>query len=267
MYIDTHCHLNDEKFNLDIKNVITSAKKAGVKKFIVPGIDYQSSQKSLLLSQQYPLTIYTGVGFHPYTAQHNISIKPLEILISDNLKTTNDNGAIIAAIGEIGLDYHQYKGFEATGRKDNQKRLFADQCLLALKYNLPVIIHCREAFADIFDVLDSLTSMPKAVLHCFSGGLQDLREAQKRNLFVGIDGNITYSKQLQGITSSIPLPLLLLETDSPLLTPEPFRGTRNTPKNLLLVAKEVSRIKSVPLAGIRDQTTKNALRLFRLSGS
>lgn len=265
MLIDTHCHLNDTRFAVDLNSVIANAKKAGVKKIIVPAYDYRSSQRSLDLRSQFPDVIYSAIGLHPYEAQHVKDISVIQKFINQELKTKNREQINIVAIGECGLDYHQYKGFPAVGKKDYQKSLFEEQCLLALKFNLPVIIHSRDAYPDIFDVLDSLPSMPRAVLHCFSGGLQEVRFAQKRNLFIGLDCNITYSKQLQQILPDIPQSMMLLETDSPYLPPINHRGERNEPKYLRHAADKIAEILKISVGQVTDLTSKNCLNLFNVS--
>jgi TatD DNase family protein len=255
MFIDTHCHLNFSVFDPDLTTVLGNAKKAGIKKFIVPGVNFNYSQQAGMLSVRYPDVIYAAAGIHPHEAQELPDANMLIPLITN--KTV--------AIGECGLDYHQYKGHPAVSKKDNQKKLFSDQIALAVKRNLPVIMHCREAFKDLFDVLDSQSSMPRGVIHCFSGGMQEIREAARRKLFIGIDGNVTYSRQLQLIVPQIPLSMLLLETDSPNLTPVPHRGKRNEPKYLRFTANHIALLTSRSISGIETQTTLNAETLFSFS--
>ncbi|EKD87543.1 MAG: hypothetical protein ACD_36C00030G0001 [uncultured bacterium] len=160
------------------------------------------------------------------------------------------------------MDYHQYKGHDALGRKENQKQLFKLQLKLALEHNLPAIMHCRDAYEDFFGVLDNLPNTPRGVIHCFSGGLQDLRDAQKHKFFVGIDGNVTYSKHLEMIVPHIPISMLLLETDAPFLTPVPHRGSRNEPKYIPLIAKKIAELKKITPREVEEATTKNAQELF-----
>ena len=265
MFIDTHCHLNFSQYDSDRAMVIGNAKKAGVKKFITPGVDLFSSKQTVLLSQKHPGVVFSGVGFHPYEAQHDVDSNDIEkLLISTLSPKPYPLNPMIVAIGECGLDYHEYKGEAATGKKDKQKRLFEDQLSLALKYNLPVIMHCRDAYDDFFSVLDSLSQTPLGVIHCFSGGLQEIRMAQARNLLVGIDGNITYSKHLQTIVPHVPLSMILLETDSPYLTPIPHRGTRNEPKYIPLIADTIAQLMHVSVDEIETNTTINANHLFSL---
>ncbi len=255
--------------------VIGNAKKAGVKQFINPGVDLYSSKQAIDLAQKHPGVIFAAVGIHPYEAQHDPEVSLLEFLIlssrpksrdpvikEDGFRVKPGMTNTVVAIGECGLDYHQYTGEKALGKKDKQKRLLAEQAELAIKHNLPVIFHCRDGFDDFFDVLDTLPSQPKGVIHCFSGGLQEVRQAQSRGFFVGLDGNITYSKHLQSIIPQIPLSIILLETDAPYLTPAPHRGTRNEPKYIPLVAREIAKLLGVSTKEVGETTTTNARKLF-----
>jgi TatD DNase family protein len=259
MYIDTHCHLNFPEFDEDRAMVMGNAKKVGVKKFINPGNSVITSSQAIALAFHYPDVVYAAVGIHPYEVNSCPEIGDIEKLI-----TKKENVPKIIAIGECGLDYHAYKDFPAVGKKTEQKQLFESHLLLALKYDLPVIIHCREAFGDTFDVLDSLPSMPRGVFHCFSGGLEDVRNIQSRHFSLGLDGNITYSKQLKLVIPSIPLSMIVLETDSPLLPPEGHRGERNEPKYIPLIAKTIAELQGKTVETIQTETTKNAVSVFAL---
>jgi len=253
--IDTHCHLNFTVFDSNIEFVTKNAKKAGVTKIVVPGIDIESSQKAYQIAEQYPGFIYPTVGFHPYESERFPDIDSLEKLASLN----------IVAIGECGLDYHLYKDEKADGKKDHQKQLFEKHIEIANKKNLPLIIHCRNAFDDMFDILDSQITMPKGVFHCFGGGQKDLEDALKRNFYIGIDGNITYSKQLQMLCPLIPSDRLLIETDAPYLTPIPYRGKPNKPQYLIYILKHISMLLDSDTESIDKQTTTNSLKLFSLN--
>lgn len=276
MYIDTHCHLNFPQYDADRAMVIGNAKKAGVKKFINPGVNLYSSSQAIALAQKHPGVIFAAVGIHPYEAQHDPEVRELEKLLSyppsrSSLDFARDKlhppgrWPKIVAIGECGLDYHQYKGEAALGKKDKQKRLFTEQVELALKHDIPVIFHSRDAFDDFFNVLNTLPSQPKGVIHCFSGGLQEVRQAQERGFLIGIDGNLTYSKHLQSIIPHIPLSMMLLETDAPYLTPVPHRGTRNEAKYIPLIAKKVAELLKVSVTEVEEKTTQNAKLLFGIS--
>lgn len=258
MIIDTHCHLNSKQFLTDVKEVISDAKRSGIAKIIVPGTDKASSDKSLMLSETFRNTIYPAVGFHPYEAQKTDPDGVITYL--NRIIRTHK----ICAVGECGLDYHLYKGHAAQSKKDNQKFLFEAHLRLALKFDLPAIIHCRDAYDDLFTVLDNLPVMPRGVIHCFSGGNLQLRMAIQRKLYIGIDGNVTYDKNIIRMIPSIPVSSMLIETDSPLLTPVPLRGTRNEPKNIRLIASAVSKIIRIPFERFKDETSSNAIRLFSL---
>lgn len=265
MYIDTHCHLFFKDFATDQAMVIGNAKKAGIKQFIVPGVDTGSSLQAVELARSQPGIIFAAIGFHPYEANRQPSIDILEKLIQQFSPVTMKQ--IIVAVGEIGLDYHLYKGEKAAGKKSAQRHLFLSQLEIAIKHDLPVIMHCRDAFTDFFAVLDSLPSLPRGVIHCFSGGLQEQKMAANRLLLVGVDGNITYNRQLQAIIPHVPLNQLLLETDSPYLTPIPYRGSRNEPKYLPLIAKQVAQLQQISLSQVAHQTSVNAQSLFGLKSS
>lgn len=257
MYIDTHCHLQFEQFKNDLAMVIGNAKKAGVKTFIIPGVDIFSSQLAIDLASGRPEEVFASVGFHPYEASKNPDMKSIERLIGPN-------AGRVKGIGECGLDYHLFKGEQAAGKKQQQRILFAEHIRLAQRYNLPLVMHCREAFDDFFGVLDEAEHQPRGVIHCFSGGLADIREAQRRSLFLGIDGNVTYSKHLAGMIPHIPLSLLLLETDAPYLTPAPHRGKRNEPKYIPLIAQKVSDLLGVSVNEVMTASTHNARKCFDL---
>ena len=254
MYIDTHCHLTFPEFDEDRKTIIGNAKKAGVKQFIIPGASIGSSYKAVSFARTERNGIFASVGCHPYETKNFPDVRKLEKMIGEK----------VVAIGECGLDYHAYKGFPAVGKKEEQKQLFEEQLRLALKHNLPVIIHCRDAYEEIFDVIDKLPSLPKGVFHCFSGGTDDIKHINNRGFYFGIDGNVTYSKQLALTIPLIPLDKLLLETDAPYLSPVPHRGERNEPKYIPLIAKKIAELKGCDIKEIEAQTTKNAKALFQI---
>lgn len=259
MYIDTHVQLNFSDYDTDRDMVIGNAKKAGVKRFVVPGVDHNSCRTAVHLAHKHPGVIFSAVGYHPYEAPKNPDLSYLETLLNDE-----DNKGFIVAIGECGLDYHEYNGEVAAGRKDVQQQLFLDQLNLALTYDLPVIIHCRDAYQDVFGVLEKLPKIPRGVFHCFSGSQQDLRIVEQMGFYVGIDGNVTYSKQLPFVVPFIPLSMLVLETDAPYLTPIPHRGKRNEPKYIPLVAQKIADLQNKPIRDVMEKTTENARALFRL---
>lgn len=259
MYIDTHTHLNFSQFDEDRDMVIGNAKKAGVKQFVVPGVDRNTCRTAVHLAQIHEGVVFAAVGFHPYEAPKRPDLPYLETLLNDPA-----NARKIVAIGECGLDYHLYKGEMAAGRKEVQHMLLEAQLQMAVTHNLPVILHCREAFEDMFDILENLPKIPRGVFHCFSGSAQDFRIVQQMGFLVGIDGNVTYSKQLPLVIPHIPLSSLLLETDAPYLTPVPHRGERNEPKYIPLVAHQIATLQQVPVSDIMEATTANAKSLFSI---
>ncbi len=259
MFIDTHVQLNFADFDEDLPMVLGNAKKVGVQQFIVPGVDHVSCRRAAHLAHEYPGVIYAAVGFHPYEAPKNPDLSYLETLLKDP-----DNNGNIVALGEFGLDYHLYKGEMAAGRKDVQQILLESQLRLAITYDMPVIIHCRDAFDDLFTVISRLPKVPRGVLHCFSGSLQDIRTAEQYGFYMGVDGNVTYSKTLMATVPHIPLSRLLLETDAPYLPPEPHRGKRNEPKYIPLIAAKVAELQNKSISDIMEATTANARELFNI---
>lgn len=265
MYIDTHCHLNFKAFEGDWEKVADEAVRAGVGKMVVVGADLETSARAVELAEKHK-NLWAAVGIHPHHAQSKIEINKLESLAKNNK---------IAAIGECGLDYHEYKTTKypstALGTspvvKNLQKQLFGQQIQLAKKLGLPMILHNREAGEDILDTLKHFCTSdgqyPKGVFHCISGSKKLLEKILELGFFVGIDGNVTYSQEVQVLAQLAPVNRILLETDSPWLTPEPNRSLRNEPISAKIVAEFLSRLKKVPVKKIEAETTKNAKKLFK----
>jgi TatD DNase family protein len=265
MLIDTHCHLNFKAFDKDLKEIINAAKKVGVEKIIIPGAKIDSSSKACKIASIFP-NCFAAVGIHPHHA-NLIELSRTENQLSNFIK---EKGEVIA-IGEIGLDYHQYKGYPPLTDldKENQKKLFLLQIEIAAKHKLPVIIHCRNAFDELLALFNNFTAplnIPKGVFHCFSGNKNHLAAALDLGFYIGFDGNITYpeNKHLQEVIKSTPLPSLLLETDSPFLSPIPYRGSRNTPANLVIIAQNIAQIHHQTAEKIEEITYSNAMKLFHL---
>lgn len=285
MLIDTHCHLNFEAFEKDLDDVVRHAKEEGVGKIIIPGTDMSSSRRAVAIAQKYPGTCFAAVGIHPHHAHDK------DLVVDDNVRHVlgellEERGVV--AMGEIGLDHYRYtktkyQDTEVTEDiKQKQKELFLLQLHLAVIHNKPVILHCREAYADMIQTIstfsrsNSSTSSVKTnyikphhlrgIFHCFSGSTQDLQVILTMGYYVGFDGNITYNKdQYSPLVRSAPLNRILLETDAPFLTPIPHRGTRNTPAYLSYVAQAVADYHSTPLSEVTDQTGANATSLFGLN--
>lgn len=266
--IDTHTHLNFRAFTSDYKEVIARAQKAGIQKMVVVGAKIDSSQRALIIAKNHT-NCYAAVGIHPHHAHDYLRLG--EEFVAKQIRSLIKQVKVVA-IGETGLDYFRYKNALPLGKKDTdlQKSLLFLHLQIAKGYRLPLILHCREAFPDLLRFLvqsfKRLKYQPKGVFHCFSGTKEDLLRVLKMGFYVGFDGNSTYENNhdLRERIVESPLERILLETDSPFLTPEPLRGQRNEPKNLGIVARLISQVKKIPLQEIEKNTTRNALSLFML---
>lgn len=269
--IDTHAHLNFKAFNKDLDKVIDRASKAGVEKIIIPGAKIDSSIKAVEIANNY-LSCYASVGIHPHHANeintliHNsIKVSDIKTQISKLIKNNK-----VIAIGEIGLDYHQYKDHPQISDEDKnkQKEIFLMQLEIASSGNLPVIIHCRDSQNDLLEILKEFTNKNKisGVFHCFSGNIENLKKVLEMDFYVGFDGNITYpeNKNLQTVVCHTPLDRILVETDSPFLTPLPYRGNRNEPSYLQYIIMKMVQIHKKNTSEIAEITSSNAIKLFKL---
>ena len=248
MFIDTHCHLYDEYYS-DMDMVIQNAVKNNVKRVIVNGCDMKSNKEVLELIKKYDI-VYGALGFHP-TELDGISDEELKWL-DDNL----DNSKIVA-VGEIGLDYH----YDETDR-EKQQYFFRKQLKIAKKHNLPVIVHSRDSIQDTYNILKD--SSVKGVLHCYSGSLEMGREFIKIGYFLGVGGIITFknAKNIINVINNIGLEYILLETDSPYLAPEPYRGRTNEPAYIPIIASKIAALKGVSISEVERITTGTARGIF-----
>lgn len=247
MFIDTHCHIVSEYYD-DIENVIKNAIDNDVLKIIVNGYNMQSNREVLELVKKYDI-VYGALGIQPeelYDYNDN-SLKFIEEHINDEK---------IIAVGEIGLDYHY------DTDKDLQKELFKRQSEIAYKYNKPVIIHSRDCIQETYNILKE--SKVKGTMHCYSGSKEMALEFIKIGFSIGIGGVSTFknAKNIVDVIKYIPLEYIILETDSPYLTPEPYRGKKNEPMYIPIIAKRVADIKDLDIKEIERTTTDNARRLF-----
>ncbi len=263
--VDAHCHLNFHAFEKDYDQVIKSAFEAGVTNIINVGTKIDSSKLAVDLAQRYE-NLYAIVGVHPHHAD-----KPETGWLGE-LEKLAKNPKVVA-IGEIGLDYFSYKSNAIVDPK-LQKEVFIKQIELAYKLKLPLQIHNRHAGKDIIDILINhkslLLNLP-GMFHCMSGDLDSLKKVLDLGFYVGFDGNITYSglapgedTQLKDLVKYTPLDRILTETDSPFLTPEPHRSSRNVPSYVIITAKFIAQIKGVSFETIEAKTTQNAIKLFTL---
>lgn len=251
MYIDTHSHLFDSAFDNDRDIVIKECLNQNVKKLIVVGFDRTTNKLALELSRKYTY-MYPTVGLHPTSLDDysdNFFVY-LEELIKSNE---------VVGIGECGLDYYW-----DDSKKDLQKEAFLKQIELSLKYDMPLIIHSRDAIGDTLEILKSVNKPLKGVMHGYSGSLEMAKEFIKLGLKIGIGGVLTFknAKNVKEVVKELDLSNFVLETDCPYLTPTPYRGKRNAPYYIPLIAAEMASIKGIDIKEVEEATTKNANELF-----
>lgn len=248
MFIDTHCHISKEYFD-DIPNLIDKIVKSGVNKVIVNGCDMKSNLEVLELVEKYDI-VYGALGFHP-TELDDFSDEQL-IWLEKNI-----NNKKIVAIGEIGLDYH----YDNTD-KVKQKEVFEKQLQIASKYHKPVIVHSRDAINDTYNIISKYNVIGS--LHCFSSSKEMAERFIKLGFYIGIGGVCTYknAKEIKEVIKAIDLEYIILETDTPYLSPEPVRKEKNTPCNIPIIASYIASLKDVDLSIVSRVTSANASRLF-----
>lgn len=252
--IDTHCHLDFDRFDSDRDLVVERAVAAGIHRIIVPAIDLDNCQKVLSLAEKYD-SVFAAIGIHPNSSAdwRDEWLYRLRMMI-DHPK--------VVAIGEIGLDYYRDWSPQMT-----QKVAFSAQVSLAAELGLPIIVHNRQADADLINILEMAKkkwSQLKGVLHSFSSYWETADSAMKMGFYIGFTGPITYKKanELRDVAAKIRLDRVLVETDSPFLAPQQFRGKRNEPANVIHVAAKLAELCSMTQDEIAQQTTENAERLF-----
>jgi TatD DNase family protein len=314
MYFDTHCHLNFEAFDGWVKEVVDDAKKIGVNQIVVPGTDIPTSEKAIRIAERYE-GVYAAVGIHPHhifeifqrsqktdNKQSDKSasqkIRQSDVLnnqISDSPILLSDLSGIekllshpkVVAVGEVGIDRHNYQKTKHEGYGvfeefvKLQKIFFIEQIKLANKYKKALIIHNREAKKDVLDILADyrlLITDYRSVFHCCEPDFELLEFAKLHKMFIGVDGDITYYKQKQEWIKTVPLEMLVLETDSPFLKPrcnwmqsdasgynQMKTRENNEPKNIPIIAEFVAKLKGITVEVVEKQTTENAEILFKIS--
>ena len=252
MFVDTHTHLYSEEFSTDIDEVLQKAIDAGVEKFFLPNIDSSSVAGMHHLCEKYPQHCFPMMGLHPCSVKENYKE---ELAIAYNYLQRKK----YVAVGEIGIDLYWDKTFYAQ-----QVEAFETQINWALEFNLPIVIHCRNSFDEIFEVLTRFKKLPKGIFHCFSGNAE---QAQKiiaaTNFKLGIGGVITFKNSgLDKAIENIDLKHLVLETDSPYLAPVPYRGKRNESSYIPLIAAKIAEVKKCSLLEVAATTTANAKEIF-----
>ena len=255
-FIDTHTHLFASEFDNDIDIVIKNALDNGISKMLLPNIDSTTTTKMLQLCDRHPNNCYPMIGLHPCSVKKD----NLEKEISHVEQMLSQNKFI--AVGEIGLDLYWDKS-----TLDLQKIAFESQIELAKKYKLPIVIHVRDSFDEAIEIVERLNDYNlSGVFHCFTGNLEEAqRIINLKNFYLGIGGVVTFKNGgINKIINQLSLDRIILETDSPYLSPTPFRGTRNESKYLLNIAHKMAELYNVDLKDIAEKTTKNAIDLFLL---
>ncbi|NLJ98525.1 MAG: TatD family hydrolase [Tissierellia bacterium] len=254
MLIDSHAHIDDERFDKDRDKLIESLKKDGIDLIINVGADLQSSIKSVSLSEDYE-NIYAAVGVHPHSAKE-MDDSTIEVLKS------LANREKVVAIGEIGLDFYY-----DNSPRNIQRQRFVEQLNLAKKVDLPVIIHSRDAAGETFDILkEAQDGNLEGVLHCYSGSVEMALEYIKLGFYISLAGPVTFknARVPKEVAKAVPLDRLLIETDSPYLTPEPYRGKRNEPLYVRHVAGTIAELRGIPFEEVANRTSENTKKLFRI---
>lgn len=250
MFIDTHAHLFDEYYS-NIEGVIARALDNNVLKIIISGCDIKSNLEVLEKVGKYD-SLYGTIGIHPLNLD-NLDNNYMSFL-EENIRNEK-----IIGIGEIGLDYH-YEGAD----RELQKDVFIHQIELAIKYDMPVIIHSRDATEDMMNILRRYNGKLRGVMHCYSGSVETALELIKMGFYLGVGGIITFknAKNIVEVIKKIDLKYILLETDSPYLTPEPYRGNSNEPAYIPLIARKIAEIKGVSLDSVMSATSGNVKMIF-----
>ena len=255
-FIDTHTHLFSSEFDNDIDIVIKNALDNGISKMLLPNIDSTTTTKMLQLCDRYPNNCYPMIGLHPCSVKKD----NLEKEISHVEQMLSQNKFI--AVGEIGLDLYWDKS-----NLDLQKIAFESQIEIAKKYQLPIVIHVRDSFDEAIEIVERLNDYNlSGVFHCFTGNLEEAqRIINLKNFYLGIGGVVTFKNGgINKIINQVSLDRIILETDSPYLSPTPFRGSRNESKYLLNIAHKMAELYNIDIEDIAKKTTKNAIDLFHL---
>ena len=255
MYIDTHAHLQDSQLVFDVQNILQRAKESNVKKIICSSWNYPSSFSAVELANKYDC-VFASIGVHPENCEEYS-----EQVEKDLIDLAKQNK--VCAIGEIGLDYHYTKE-----NKELQKQVFACQIVLADKLGLPIVIHTRDAMGDTLQVLRENKQYINhgGVFHCFNGSKQVLDEIIKMGFFVSYGGVTTFAnaKDVKEIVAYTPLDRLLTETDCPYLAPVPLRGSKNEPKNISIIIKNIAQIKNIEINELEKIIENNTKKIYNI---
>ena len=266
--IDTHCHIDDPIYQENLPSFIAAQQEGGVEAILVPGVNAASNEPVWSVCQQYPGYLYPAIGLHPEEVKedYNQVLDEMEQVLATRQK---GEGMHYIAIGEIGLDYH----FDVT-YKEQQQEAFRRQLAWAQQYDLPVMIHSRDATEDTLHILKSsisnlqspISHPLRGVMHCFSGSNEVARQIVDLGLYIGVGGVITFKNcKLRDNLAGIPLDRIVIETDAPYMAPVPFRGQPNESRYMKYVLDVLEQVYSLPFEEVEKCTTDNAIRLFGLN--
>ncbi len=255
IFIDSHTHLYLEEFQNDRQNVVEKAIAEGIEYMILPAIDKSSFDSMKQLCHDFPQNCFPMIGLHPTSVEENYK-EELDF-VEKELQEKK-----YVAVGEIGIDLYWDKTYA-----EQQKFAFRYQLKLAKKHNLPVAIHTRDSFNDVYKIVrEEQDGTLKGVFHCFTGNLDEAKKIMDLNFFMGIGGIVTFKNSGQDkVVKDIPLESILLETDSPFLTPAPYRGKRNESAYIKLIATKIAEVKEVSIESVANITSSNSMNLFGLS--
>ncbi len=257
-FFDTHTHYNDEKFKQEAEKMLKELKQNEIGSIVIPGFNIESSERAIELANKND-GVYCSVGIHPSDIENSTEKIDEQICKIKDL-TKNEK---VVAIGEIGLDYHWVQD-----NKDLQKYAFKKQIELANEQKLPIIIHTRDCIQDMIDILSKeISPTEPSILHCCPFNRELVKEGLKLNFYISFAGPVTYknAKNAEEIVKMVPEDKILIETDSPYLPPEPFRGQRNDSTKVKYIAQKVAQIKNIPLEEFAKLTFENAKKVFKIS--
>ena len=248
MLIDTHAHIYYEDFAQRIEEVIQSASDNGVEKIITVGVDLKSSEECIKLAEKFP-SVFATCGYHPHEA---VKAPKRYLYELENMAAHPK----VVAIGEMGLDYH----YNFSDPKIQQK-VYREQLELAVALQLPAVVHCRNSDDDILQGINE-SACENGVIHCFASNVEFAEKILETGFHISFTGMITFVKELEEVVIEIPLERMMVETDSPYLSPKPHRGKKNEPKNVLHVAEKIAKLKEIDLEEVAESTTETAMNLF-----
>ena len=252
-FFDSHSHYNDEKFYNDLENIVKSTYDNNVTRLVCVGYNIEKSIEAIALSEKYDF-IYATCGISPNDIEENNDLEKIKELAKNEK---------VVAIGEIGLDYYWNKE-----NKEQQKELFIKQINIANEVNKPIVIHTREAAIDTIEILKSYPVKQKGIFHCCPLNQELIKEGLKLGFYISFSGNITFKNaKAKEAVDLVPLDKILIETDSPYLSPEPFRGKRNDSRNVKFVAEKIAQIKEIPIEVVAKSTYENANMIYNLKRS